>query len=485
MDWFRMVPAVPAVVMVWGLACGVGGGTPDVDIATDVSTGTECLSSSQCDDGLPCTVDLCSRGWCSNDPLECDDGDDCTSDSCVEGKCRFNRIPNCCETDEDCDDGDPCTKNDRCSLEKQCVIAAPVSPCCRSDADCGDGDVCTVDTCQVNLLCGHVWKESPNLCCKDDKGCSDSDACTRDVCVMTDAIHGRCDHEILCCDLDSDCTDTPNLCMEGVCEVPEGGARKECSYEWSYGCCLSVDDCEDFPCRIASCAGNECAWDTVPGCCTSDADCPDPKDCLRCNNGENPTGACVLKNDAGCCDTVVFGEAFNVQGEWEFQKPAQYLEVSSGYSDAAAWYISTSQYHGSPSSLAFTDVETGSCRVEGFKSGGRAVSPTIPLMKTNNPVLSFWMWKFTDEIQSSKDVVSVYVKTADGNVEEVFSTKSHTKFVTGSGFEQFPAVGTIDLSSWSGQSVELIFEYDSVANQYVEDYSVFIDDIVVGGTCGV
>ncbi len=488
MTGFRVVSATLVFTAAFAAGgCG-GGGQPDVTVGDDVVVGTECISSSQCDDGLPCTVDRCSRGFCSNQELDCDDGDDCTTDSCVGGACRNERLAGCCETDADCDDGDPCTKNDRCSIAKQCIVNAPISPCCRNDADCDDGDVCTEDSCGASLLCNHIWREQIGTCCNEAKDCADSDSCTLDRCVMSDAIHGRCDHETICCDLDSDCTEGESTCMEGVCEVPSGGSRKECSYAWSDGCCIVVDDCEQFDCRVASCADNECGWDRIPGCCTSDADCPDTKGCLTCNNGDAATGACVLRGIEGCCKTEVFSENFTSGSGWLFQSPSDYMADASGYSDDAAWAWSGTKGYGAAGAIVFSDPSTGSCRIDGFKSGGRAVSPSIPLMMTNGPGLSFMMWKYTDDIVSTKDVVSVYVKAGAGDLHKVFSTSSHAVFVTGdslegTSFKRFPATGLIDLSEWSGQNVELVFEYDSASPVFVEDYGVYLDDVVVSGTC--
>ncbi len=55
------------------------------------------LFGSVCDDGNPCTTDICNPdGTCANPPTNCDDGNVCTTDSCdpVTGDCVNTQI--CC-----------------------------------------------------------------------------------------------------------------------------------------------------------------------------------------------------------------------------------------------------------------------------------------------------------------------------------------------------------------------------------------------------
>jgi len=73
-----------------------------------------------CDDGNPCTADLCQLGGCVHTPLigaPCDDGNACTvGDRCGDGACRRG-------APRDCDDDDLCTR-DACSVTVGCVHAA-------------------------------------------------------------------------------------------------------------------------------------------------------------------------------------------------------------------------------------------------------------------------------------------------------------------------------------------------------------------------
>jgi len=57
--------------------------------------------SVNCDDGNPCTIDLCSANVCVHVPVNCDDGNPCTIDSCSANGCVHVPV--------NCDDGNPCT----------------------------------------------------------------------------------------------------------------------------------------------------------------------------------------------------------------------------------------------------------------------------------------------------------------------------------------------------------------------------------------
>ncbi len=80
-----------------------------------------CISNANCDDGNPCTVDLCIGGSCFNFPIP-------------------HPIPGCCGSDADC--GDKC-KN--CDLATNRCFQIP--GCCSSDADCrGRCEACDLAT---------------------------------------------------------------------------------------------------------------------------------------------------------------------------------------------------------------------------------------------------------------------------------------------------------------------------------------------------
>lgn len=102
-----------------GLDCDDG--DPCTDDLCDASTGCVHVPTRSCDDGNPCTQDTCRpMAGCDNtslmDGTPCDDGELCTTaDICLFGRCRGVSVPE----GTVCDDGDPCSKADRC-IDGEC-----------------------------------------------------------------------------------------------------------------------------------------------------------------------------------------------------------------------------------------------------------------------------------------------------------------------------------------------------------------------------
>jgi len=101
------------------------------------SAGSCCRGPAECDDGNPCTFDSCRSGVCEHEAVadgeSCTDGDFCTLDDvCRQGLCRGTSLT--------CDDGNPCTR-DMCNSVMTCVHL-PLLPgeegCPRSDTEVAD-----------------------------------------------------------------------------------------------------------------------------------------------------------------------------------------------------------------------------------------------------------------------------------------------------------------------------------------------------------
>lgn len=106
------------------------------DSDDDADSPLTCTESSQCDDEIDCTQDLCAVGGvCRNEPLD----DLCPADHrCVRGQGCLDIE---CEGPEDCDDGIFCTGVERC-ISQTCYPA-------EFERDCNDGDDCTNDYCNI------------------------------------------------------------------------------------------------------------------------------------------------------------------------------------------------------------------------------------------------------------------------------------------------------------------------------------------------
>lgn len=96
-----------------------------------------CAMDAQCDDGVPCTRDVCvAGGMCSSlrDDSRCAAGQVCGATGCVAmGRCAG---------DGECDNGSYCDGDERC-----------VSGACQPGArrTCMDGDPCTGDVCNEGM----------------------------------------------------------------------------------------------------------------------------------------------------------------------------------------------------------------------------------------------------------------------------------------------------------------------------------------------
>ncbi len=141
-------------------------------------------ADAQCDDKNVCTApDYCdlNTNTCQSGPpiqdccivnVDCDDGNPCTIDLCYANECSNTPRPGCCTQDSDCNDGDACTK-DICVLSS-CRNLADPNACCPSHAWCAtyqnDGNPCTDEKClyDPNLgvkACQHVYKPLCSVSC--------------------------------------------------------------------------------------------------------------------------------------------------------------------------------------------------------------------------------------------------------------------------------------------------------------------------------
>ncbi len=201
----------------------------------DKCTDGVCLpgKAKSCDDGNPCTLDLCDKvtGKCAkadDDGKACDaDGNICTQgDSCKAGKCVAGKAKNCdagkpcvkasCDPvkgscvfanqnkGEACDDGNPCTQSDTCDGTGGC--AGPAT-------DCDDGNICTTDTCDPAKGCASASDPNKAVQCYDGpKGTEGIGACKagKRLC-MADGSFGPCQAQVVpnkaetCDGKDDDC----------------------------------------------------------------------------------------------------------------------------------------------------------------------------------------------------------------------------------------------------------------------------------------
>jgi hypothetical protein len=306
-----------------------------------------------CDDGNPCTDDVCDgMGGCSTtlNTADCDDGDPCTvKDTCFEGTCAGFSVDCGCTADADCaklDDGDLCNGTLFCDTSKlpfQCAVkegsfvscpaptgsdavckkavCEPATGKCLAVPDhdgyaCEDGNACTIgDQCQDAGCSPGVA-----LACADNNPCTD-DACDTDKgCVFSNNAAPCSDGDV--------CT-TGDQCLGGVCKP---GLNKECddgnpctddACDPVAGCVHSANAAacdDDNACTVGDhCSKGTCTFDEIINCadtnpCTTDtcdgaAGCIYTLNTLPCDDGDACTandtcqaGTCVPGKPANCND---------------------------------------------------------------------------------------------------------------------------------------------------------------------------------------
>ena len=211
-----------------------------------------------CDDGSACTDgDRCEAGTCGGATISCDDGNPCTDDTCdaAEG-CGY--VNNTVE----CEDGNACTTGDVCS-EGECVGGEPTN--------CEDGNTCTIDLCDE--FAGCVRLPNLNPCCTGTLSiCDDGDPCTTDICNPED---GSCTRETntAACDDEDACT-SRDICDEGSCggDVVSCADENPCTAEF----CDSEEGCSaELLSGMACDDGIECTVDDVcvVGACVGTSEC--------------------------------------------------------------------------------------------------------------------------------------------------------------------------------------------------------------------
>jgi len=146
------------------------------DVAPDVAAEESCTTAAECDDGNPCTEDLCAS----------------------DGLCKHIAL-----TDTVCDDGNQCTEEDRCDASGGCAGSLAVI--------CDDGNSCTVDLCTPSAGCTHTGVVD-GTACEDGDYCSVNDVCLNSECQAGTAV---------------DCDDNqPADCLRPICNPLTGQCDK-------------------------------------------------------------------------------------------------------------------------------------------------------------------------------------------------------------------------------------------------------------------
>jgi uncharacterized repeat protein (TIGR01451 family) len=246
----------------------------DPAVGVQVAPQEICFSDADCDDGNPCTSDVCNpiTGQCQSTPVPngqaCDDQNLCTvGNTCQAGACGTPVVcgggdlcaPNVCDPatgacvsqPKVCDDGNPCT-SDACLPATGACSFAPLT-----GSSCDDGDLCTIgDVC--TLLPGNATP-----ICQGGPKCEDGDACTADHC---DPATGACVNLPIQCDDGNPCTF--DSCQNGGCVATPVADGTACD---DGNLCTTGGTCQTNPFTgLAACVGTPVSCDDGDAC-TMDA----------------------------------------------------------------------------------------------------------------------------------------------------------------------------------------------------------------------
>ena len=461
-----------------------------------------CDENADCADSDPCTADLCVQNQCESIVIPgcgagctsaqgCSDGNACTQDTCVAGQCSFLTITKCCTTSSDCNDGSACTI-DACTMG-QCIFT-PKTGCCTSAAQCNDGNACTADFCNANL-CLNTAIPGCVPPCTAAAQCNDGSACTTDACTM-----GQCvfTPKANCCTSAAQCNDG-NACTADFCNA------NVCVKAAIPGCvapCTTAAQCNDGdPCTADFCTNGVCVITAVPDCqtpCQSNAQCDDGNPCTQ---GTCSIGTCLYTAIPGCCtqnagcnDQNTCTADFCTQNKCTnlaipgccseallLQQSFDTASALSGWqltgSGGSTWARSTLLSLSSPSSLRFANALTGTYGPDGVQVAGAALTPAFTIPSASKGAVATFFLYADVETAPDFDTLRVLVRPPGTAAGTVLWSKDSLQT-----YGSWVAV-TVNLSAWIGQTVRVELRTDSVDGVDNAGAGFFIDDLVVRATC--
>lgn len=263
--------------------------TTDADCADTnfCTTAEQCIAGAcvvtpvNCDDGNPCTDDICDCGsGCINANI-CNDGFTCTTDTCDPGTLACTNTPNDAVCNGQCSTG-------TCLADPDDVVEDPITGCILTStlpdgSGCNDGDACTsTDECTGGSCAGAA------IVCTALDQCHDAGTCTAGVCSNPTKLNGTaCDDGTLC--TAPDACDGAGTCVGGNAVV-----------------CTALDQCHDAgTCDSGTGLCSDPPSSPVTPCTDGDA-CTQTDTCDGAGTcgGANPVVCVPLDqcHDVGACD---------------------------------------------------------------------------------------------------------------------------------------------------------------------------------------
>ncbi len=286
------------------------------------------------DTAAPDTADDAVAQPCA---VNCNDGDPCTIDLCQGSSCSHSPAPAC-------GPASPCSGSKDCAKGLVCNTASHTCVVCSENADCGSGAWCDQGQCHSAVACKsdtdckaakQVCNKSAGVCvaCLSSNDCAANEACKNFACLpvkackssldcpqVCDAVQGVC----VACATSDDCPAgkfcSNNQCLPDVCSAPgcAGGAAFTCNSDGGgYAAGQSCDD--GSPCTNDTCQAGICTWiaaglgncDDGNACTSGDScaggkcagtvvNCDDKNPCTA--DSCDPKQGCQHAAAAGTCD---------------------------------------------------------------------------------------------------------------------------------------------------------------------------------------
>ena len=160
-----------------------------INVTDSRDTRSFCYYNYHCNDGNPCTSDVCVHGCCMHADVYgcCSCDDDCSVsvpvDACCEyyccahtRRCLRRQIENCCSEDSDCvalAQQDDCLEHYCDADTQQCAVRGIVG-CCHSNSDCAglfdQSDQCSIPICGIDNTCHVLPKQCDSGQCNPQTG---------------------------------------------------------------------------------------------------------------------------------------------------------------------------------------------------------------------------------------------------------------------------------------------------------------------------
>lgn len=456
--------------------------------------GLTCNPHNACAINPVCGQDLLCR---PERYLNCDDGLDCTDDSCgLSGQCLNTPKEGFCALLVKDPKGGP--------SELKCVAAGTVSaddPCkgCnpsesktkwsgRDGGKCDDENPCTLDDyCQAGECKGTYYGNK----------CSDGLECTDDICDGK----GGCSNAMkkTYCKIAGVCVKDKETDPTGckVCDVAVDPTKwtpltDVCTIG---GQCFKSGTFDGTGCGVCDPKALATGWSAAPGSCFIDGACKkagdkDASGCGECDPARSKTawsavaGKCLIgatcvtdsaKSTTGCnlCDATKSPSAWTPVAGATTQK-AGFDGAADGYTLTAAmggvgFRLATQRKHAGSGSLYYGSASGGSYDSGGANSGS-ATSPAIALPAGKKAAVTFWVYL---DIESSPSHDLFALKVGSTTLWSKASVLAYRSWV--------PV--EVDLSSLAGQSIQLVFAFDSVDGWGNTGEGIYLDEITVVGGC--